>query len=171
MAKKLLIGVFDCDEKMVKAAEELNRSNIAIHDIYTPFPMHIDHLLGITRSRLPYVTFLAAVLGCTLALTAQIWISAISWPIIIGGKPFNSFPAFIPAAFEITILLGAFITAFAFFIRSQLGPRLEVNVIHPRVTQDRFVIALDSSVASVDQSKMEELFRSHGALEVEMKEV
>lgn len=171
MAQKLLIGVFSDDQKMVKAAEELKAKNISIFDIYTPFPMHIDHLLDIQRSRLPYVTLGAGLLGLTIALTAQYWISVIEWPIIVGGKSFNSFPAFIPVAFEVTILLGAFLTAIAFFLRVGLAPTLNAKIVHPGATQDRFVIALDANQVTSQQSDIEALFRTHGALEVEVKEV
>lgn len=169
---KLLIGVFDDEHKMIDAAKALKQIQIPIHDIYTPFPLHgIDDFLDIKRTRLPYVTLAAGLLGCSLALYAQYWISSIDWPINVGGKPFNSFPAFIPVAFEITILLGAFLTALSFFYKDKLFPKVQSEIIHPRASQDRFIVALKSNDASLDLERMEKFFKEKGAVEVELKEV
>ena len=123
MTKKYLVGIFTDEHDMLHAAQDLRKSKIEIHDIYTPFPVHgLDEVLSIKRSRLPYVTAVAGSIGLTLALYFQYWVSAVDWPINVGGKPFNSFAAFVPIAFEITVLLGAFATVFAFLFRSKLIP-------------------------------------------------
>ena len=105
MEKKFLIGIFDDEEVLVKGATTLVRKGYSIYDIYTPFPVHgLDDLLGIKRSRLPYVTFVMGAVGLIFSLIAQSYISSAVWPINVGGKPFISIPAFIPITFEITVL-------------------------------------------------------------------
>ncbi|MGE3608315.1 MAG: DUF3341 domain-containing protein [Bacteriovoracaceae bacterium] len=172
MSKKYLLGVFDDEHDMVHAAQKLKNDRINIHDIYTPFPVHgLDGLLGIKRTRLPVITMIAGTIGCSLAIFFQYWVSVIDWPINVGGKAFNSFAAFIPVAFEITILFGAFITVFAFLIRNRLMPVYQNAILHSRACQDKFVIALELKDASIDVLTMSKTFKDFGASEVEMKEV
>lgn len=172
MTKKYLVGIFEDEHSMVHAAKELKKSNVLIHDIYTPYPVHgLDGILDITRSRLPYVTGIAGGIGLTIALSFQYWVSVVNWPINVGGKPFNSFVAFVPVAFEITVLLGAFITVFAFLFRSKLIPLLSKNIIHAGATQDKFVVAFALNDGSIDTNNISKTLTSLGASEVEIKEV
>lgn len=172
MSKKYLLGVFEDEHEMVHAAQELKKDKVSIHDIYTPFPVHgLDGLLEIKRTRLPLITMIAGTIGCFFAIYFQYWVSVIDWPINVGGKAFNSFAAFIPVAFEITILFGAFITVFAFLFRNRLAPVCQNAVIHSRACQDRFVIALQINDASIDVQTMSKTFKAFGATEVEVKEV
>ena len=118
-----ILGIFDDEHLLKSAGKSLVDNKIKIHDIFTPFPVHgLDGLLEIKRTRLPIVCFFAGVTGCSLAMYFQYWVSKVDWPIIVGGKPFNSFMAFIPVGFEITILLGALVTVAAFFFRNNLFP-------------------------------------------------
>ena len=84
-----------------------------------PLPIHgIDDVLGIRRSRLTIVCFVAGLVGCAVGLLAQYWTSAVDWPLDIAGKPFDSLPAFVPVAFELTVLFGGLATALVL-----LGPQ------------------------------------------------
>lgn len=164
--KKFLLGVFDNEHHMKEAAVEIKKSGVKIFDIFTPFPLHgLDELLDIKRTRLPYVTFLAGLTGATFAICFQTWTHSFSWPLKIGGKPYFSLPAYIPITFELTVLFGAFISVFAFLFRSRLFPRPEFKNIHPRVTNDQFVIALEQT-AQLNEEKMRTILKSHHAVEV-----
>lgn len=172
MPKKYLLGVFQDEHEMIHAAQELKKSKVVIYDFYTPFPVHgLDEILDITRSRLPYVAAIGGGIGLTLALFFQYWVSVIDWPINVGGKPFNSFAAFIPVAFEITVLFGAFLTVFAFLFRSKLIPVFSSGIMHQGATQDKFVIALELNDAAVDTHNISKTLRSLGACQVEIREV
>lgn len=166
-AKNYLLGVFDDEEIMMHAGQVVVENKIVIDDIYTPFPVHgLDELLNIKRSGLPYVTFIAASMGLGLALYFQYWTSVQDWPLIVGGKPFNSFTAFIPVAFEITVLFGALFTVAAFFYRCSLFPWTRAKIIHPLATNYKFVIAIECGNASVDSERIENILKSNGASEV-----
>ncbi len=172
MKKKLLLGVFEDEHKMIHALEILKNKGIAVFDCYTPFPVHgLDELLKIKRTRLPIVTFFASALGLFVALAFQYWASVVTWPINVGGKPFNSMAAFIPVAFEITVLFGAFITIFAFFYRSSLFPQLNSTPILQEVTENHFVVALDLKDGTIDVEAMKIFFIHQGALKSEAKGV
>lgn len=172
-----VVGLFGQEKHLVSCAKEIREAGIPIYDIYTPYPIHLlEEIIGIRRSRLPYVCFAAGFSGCLLALVFQIWTSASSWPINVGGKPLNSFPAFIPIAFEVTVLLGGLATAAAFLARSELFPLKHmlplrsllksVKRFHERVTDDHFMIAIEKTEL-LDTRKVRHLLEKHQAIAVE----
>jgi hypothetical protein len=131
-------------------------------DAFTPYAVHgLDKAMGLRRSRLPFVCFAAAMLGAAFALSLQIYTSSVAWPINVGGKPFVSWPAFIPVAFELTVLFAALISAFTFFGRSKLFPGNR-QIALSRVTDDRFALVLQAE----DETAIALLRASH-ALDVE----
>jgi hypothetical protein len=167
---KSVVGYFDDESSLLHATEEARKAGVDIVDAFTPYAVHgLDRVMGLRRSRLTFVCFAAAMMGATFALSLQIYTSSVAWPINVGGKPFVSWPAFIPVAFELTVLFAALISAFAFFGRSKLFPGSQ-QVALPRVTDDRFALVLqaDGDAASallraVHAIDVEELIASNGA--------
>ena len=170
LSKNFLLGCFEDEEHLVNASKELREKKIPIFDVYTPFPVHgLDDLLEIKRSRLPIICFFAALVGLGVAFWFQIWTSKVSWPLNVGGKPFNSFTAFIPVAFEITILFGALVTVAAFFFRSRLFPGKDVDLPDIRVTEDTFVLAVELESSAIDPELVSSIFNSNEAKEIKTK--
>lgn len=170
MKKDFVLAIYDCEEKLLKSAEKARDKNIEIYDVYTPFPVHgLDDAMGIKRSFLPYVTFAAGAAGLLLAVSFQIWTSAIDWPINVGGKPFISWPAFVPISFELTVLFAAHTTVAAFLVYNKLFPGKTPVIMHPEQTCNKFVIAIEKDKASFDD--VSALCKEHGAIEVKMQNV
>jgi hypothetical protein len=170
MKKDFLLAIFDCDEKMLKAAFKARDKNIEMYDVYTPFPVHgLDDAMGIKRSFLPYVTFAAGAAGLLFAAWFQTWTSAFDWPTIIGGKPFISWPAFLPITFEITVLFAAHSTVAAFLIYNKLFPGKQPVIMHEEQTCNKFVIAIEKDKVNVDD--VTSLLKEQGAIEVNIKNV
>lgn len=168
MLKKFVLGIFDREEAVVKGAQLLQENKISVEDIFTPYPIHaLEKIMGLRRSWLPIVCFLAGVAGCTAALGFQIWAASINWPLNVGGKPFNSLPAFIPITFEVTVLLAGLITTAAFLARSKLFPLKPLKLFNQRVTDDRFLIVVKNPQ---DEKKVTDLFYGAGAVVVESRE-
>ena len=112
-------ATFGDQHALLGAARACRERGLTFVDAYTPYPVHgLDEVLGIRRSRLPCVTLVAGTVGVAVALWFQYWASDTSWPIDVGGKPFDSFPAFVPVAFEVLVLFAGLATAAAFVIRS-----------------------------------------------------
>lgn len=144
--KKYTFGIFDDEEKLLKAGNSLKEKNIKIIDFYTPFPVHgLDKIQGIERTKLPYVTFIAGGIGLALAIGFQVWTSAFAWPINVGGKPMLSIPAFIPVTFELMVLFGALTTVLAFFVKSNLYPTKENIILSKFQLDNRFVVLVENS--------------------------
>jgi hypothetical protein len=91
---------------------------------------------------LPAACLLGGQVGFGFALWFQFWTSAQDWPINVGGRPWNSWPAFVPVAFESMVLLGGFGLVFAWLFRSRLYPGKSPRLLVQGVTDDRFVLAV-----------------------------
>lgn len=165
--QRIIAGTFANDHDTLGAVQASRDAGHEIIDVYGPFPIHgIEKAMGIRPTRLPWVCFLCGVTGLTLALVFQYWTSATDWAINVGGKPFNSLPAFVPVAFEMTVLFAGLGTVAAFLIRSHLFPGKKMTIIHTPITNDRFVILLRESGRALDTSAVRALWAEHGVLKV-----
>ncbi len=146
---------FDDEKPMLQAVKELKATNIVIDDVLTPFPVHgLDKLLDMRQSRIPTVGFIFGAIGAIFGFGFQAWVFTKDYPLIIGGKPFLSAPAFIPVTFEMTVLTAALAMVAVFLISSKLRPRKKFEPIDNRITDDRFVILIDSE--NCDENKLRE---------------
>ena len=119
--------------------------------------------MGLGSSRLTWVCFVCGLLGAGLMLWFEFWSSALDWPINVGGKPFDSLPAFIPITFEMAILGGGVGCVLALLIRCRLYPGRRAAMPDARVVDDRFVVLARGS----DPESLRALLESHHAETVE----
>ena len=99
---------FDDPSSLVAATTRAREEGYRRMDAYAPYPIEELHeALGEHDSRLPLIVLIGGILGCIGGYGLQYWVSAIAYPINVGGKPFHSWPAFIPVTFECTILAAA----------------------------------------------------------------
>jgi hypothetical protein len=113
MARRLhgLMAEFDDPGALVAAAAKARAEGYRRMDAYSPFPIEELHeAMGAHHSRLPLIVLIGGLVGCLSGFLLQYWVSTIAYPINVGGRPFNSWPAFIPVTFECTIL-GASLSA------------------------------------------------------------
>jgi hypothetical protein len=135
-----MIAVFDNETDLLAATRATRDAGCEIVDVFTPYAVHgLDEAMGLRPSRLGWVCFLAGAAGAALALWAQYWTSAVDWPLNVGGKPFNSLPAFVPVIFELCVLFAALGVVLALLVRCGLRPGRRA-VVPPGVTDDRFVL-------------------------------
>jgi hypothetical protein len=157
---------FKREEDLLEAVRDARESGFEIHDVYTPVVVHgMDEAMGLRRTRLTWIAFAAGAMGLVCGLGLQIWTSAYDWPLNVGGKPFNSFPLFIPVAFELTVLFSGLIAIGVLFMRNRLW-LLSKRQVFNRVTDDRFVMVLRQSDASFDAGKAMAIFARHNAASV-----
>lgn len=161
----ILYGLYDDEEILLKAVKKAKAAHLEIMDVFTPFPVHgLDHALELEESRLHQAGFVYGALGTLTAFGFMTWVFTRDWPIIFGGKPYFSAPSFIPITFELTVLFAAVGMVFTFYIVSGLGPGVTNNYLHPRITDDKFCVAFDTSHASEDEvGKMRSFFAETGA--------
>lgn len=143
-----VVGFFDEPGSLLEATKKVRDARYENFDAFTPYPVHgLEHAQGLKRSPLPYVTFLAGLTGCVLGFLLQYWTSAVDWPINVGGKPMNSWPAFVPVMFEITVLLAALSTVGAMFLLNGL-PNSKRKAFDPAITRDKFALMIQAPVRS-----------------------
>ena len=103
-----LMAEFDNPTALVTATERAHGEGYRCMDAYSPYPIEeLHHALGSTPTKLPLIVLIGGLIGCLGGYALQYWSSVIAYPLNIGGKPLHSWPAFIPVAFECTILAAA----------------------------------------------------------------
>lgn len=138
-----VVGFFDDPQSLLEATEKVRDSKFVHFDCFTPYPVHgLEHAQGLKRSKVPYVTGLFAFTGTACAFLWQYHASATWWPHLIGGKPLNSLPAFVPIIFELSVLFGGIATFFAMLAFNRL-PNLTKKAIDPSITNNRFAIFIE----------------------------
>lgn len=168
MAERYMIAVFDDEKNTIAAVKDLVASGYRPADVYAPYAVHgLDRAMELPRTQIAKACAVAGFLGAGLKLFFQYWIAAVDWPLNVGGKPFNSLPAFVPVTFEVGVLLAAFGTVLALLWRSRLYPGKEADIIDPRVTDDRFVVLLEEHDASFEHDRVRDLCLKNNAIEVE----
>ena len=144
----LLVAVFEREDDLLHAAAAARKEGLHIVDAFAPYAVHgLDRAMGLRPSRLPWVCFVLGLLGAGSMLLFQYWATAISWPINVGGKPWNSLPAFIPVTFEVMVLCAGVGTVVAFIWSSGLRPGRRSALSDLRVTDDRFALAIRETAA------------------------
>ncbi len=139
-----VMALFDNADDTLAAAHTVAKGGLGRFEVYSPFPIHgMDAAMGLKRSKLPFITFVAGVTGFCAVFALQYWTSVINWPINIGGKPMNSWPAFVPPEFEGTILFAGIATVFGMFAINRL-PNLTKKAFDPRITNDRFAVVIEA---------------------------
>ena len=103
-----LMAEFDDPTTLVAATDRAHHQGYRRMDAYSPFPIEELHdAIESPPSRLPLIVLIGGLLGCIGGYVLQYWVSVVAYPINVGGKPFHSWPAFIPVTFECTILAAA----------------------------------------------------------------
>ena len=169
-----VLGFFEDPETLIEATTKVRDSEYKDFDCFTPFAVHgLEHAQGLKRSPIPFVTGAFAFSGTILAFLWQYNASATWWPHIIGGKPFNSLPAFVPIMFELSVLLGGIATFLSMVFFNRL-PNFSKRAFDPSLTNNRFAIIIESPVVdehddepapAFSTEKAERFLKSVGATE------
>lgn len=171
--KEVLFGLYDDEEVLLDAVRQAKTDHLDIMDVFTPFPVHgLDPALGLSESRLHIAGFIYGAIGTLTAFLGMTWVFTRDWPIIFGGKPYWSTPAFIPITFELTVLFSSVGMVVTFFTICKLWPGVENPILDDRISDDKFCIAFDtSSSAKGEVEKLKAFFSSTGASEVNAKTI
>jgi len=143
-----VMAEFDTPAGILEAAEFLRDRGYTRCDAFTPFPVHgLDSALEIPGSKVPWIILGGAAIGGSAGLLMQWWMSAVDYPLRIAGKPFFSFPAFVPVTFELTVLLSAFSAVLGMLVLNGLPRLYHPAFKHPRwhrATDDGFFLVIES---------------------------
>ena len=171
MIRTFKIGIFDDEVKFISAIKSLQEQKLLIFDAFTPYPVHeVFHLLK-RKSRLPTAAYFFGLIGIISTLAFLYYTSVIDWPIVYGGKPFNSFPSFIVVTIVITIFTVTIASLALFSARSKLFPGRNNSIFDIRATDDKFVIVIDINFPEISKAEIAgTIMAEQGAIEIIDKE-
>ncbi len=166
--KKSILGIFEEEDLLISALKNIRAKNIEITEVYTPYPIHEVFDIMKRKTKLQIATFLFAAFGLVISYVYIYWTSVISYPLIYGGKPYHAIPSFIIICFVTTICVAILLSVITFFIKSRLYPGKKPTIIDHRITDDAFVIVIDTQpeMTSKDLRKINSLLLKNGAIEV-----
>jgi hypothetical protein len=172
MTRSFKIGIFHDEERFIKSVRTLHDKGFSIYDVFTPYPVHeIFHLLK-RKSWLPTAAYFLGLAGAAATLGFLVWACVISWPIVYGGKPFNSFPSFVVLTVVITILFVAIGSLALFSSSARIIPGRDNTIFDLRSTDDRFVIVVEAVTADgSDAVNAGKIMIDDGAAEVVEKKI
>jgi hypothetical protein len=170
MIKKFVVGTFEDEKVLFPAVKNVRRAGYKIHDVYTPFPVHgLDHALGLRETSLHTMGFIYGITGTSVAIGGMGWIFTTDWPLNIGGKPHFPLPAFIPIAFELTVLFSAVGMVWTFCWLCKMMPGVKKHHFSPRATDDGFVMVIELTDKS-NESEIENFLQTNGAVDINVQE-
>jgi Alternative complex III, ActD subunit len=139
-----VMGFYDDASDLIEVTTKARiREGFEKMDAYTPYPVHgIEEALGLKPSMVGTIARAGLFGGLFLGFMFQSWTSSVAWPINIGGKPFISWPAWIPITFEMGVLMAGIANLLGLFFLCGLYPKANTIVLSRRITDDRFVLVI-----------------------------
>ena len=149
-----ILAEFDSSTDLVYAARAAYAAGYRKMDAYSPFPIEeASEAIGFHKSRVPLIVLLGGLLGGLSGFGLQYWINVISYPLNIGGKPYDSWPAFIVPTFEMTILFAGLAGVLGMFALNGLPmpyhPLFNVDRFSA-VTRDKFFLCVEAADPKFD---------------------
>lgn len=161
---------FETPEALMDAAENARLAGYKKLDAYSPFPIHgLSDAIGFKSVAVPYLVFIGGICGTFTGFTLEWWTQTVDYPLNVGGKPFDSIPAFIPVAYECTILFAALSAVFGMFALNKLPQPYHSIFNAPgfeRASQDRFFLAIEAKDGLYDAEATRDFLMQQNPLKV-----
>jgi hypothetical protein len=173
MAKRPIYGVmaeFETTKDVLEAARRAREAGYRQVDAYSPFPVEgLSEAVGFPRTWLPLITLIGGLIGCSGGFFLQYYPNVMGFPLDIGGKPFDSWPSFIPITFELTILCAGIATVVGMIWLNGLPTPYHPVFNVPRfqlASQDRFFLCIKSKDPKFDVEGVKRFFEEFEPREV-----
>jgi len=144
-----VVAEFETAEQLIQAAERTRLAGYRRFEAYAPFPVEgLSEAMALKRNAVPLITLIGGLAGGLGGFFFQYWVSAMAYPLNIGGRPYNSWPAFIPVTFELTVLGAALSAVFGMLALNGLPrphhPLFNVHRFSKHATSDRFFLCIEA---------------------------
>ena len=165
-----LMAEFENPDALVNATRRAFEAGFRRMDAYTPFPIEgLADALGSHRTHVPLIVLIGGLIGCLGGFYLQYWVHVVDYPLIIGGRPLNSWPAFVPVTFELTILIAALFAFFGLLMLNGLPmpyhPVFNVEQFQ-LASRDRFFLCIEAADPKFDQDGTRRFLESLDSLGV-----
>jgi len=155
---------FATPHDLLSAAEAARSAGYRRLDAFTPFPIErLSEALGHRSSRVPMLGLIGGIIGAVTGYGLQYWVSASAYPLNVGGRPYNSWPAFIPVTFELTVLVAGIFTVFGMLALNGLPTPYHPVFNVPRfalASRDRYFLCIESKDPGFDEAKTRRFLES-----------
>jgi Alternative complex III, ActD subunit len=161
---------FESPTALVAAAHRTREDGYRKFDAYTPFPIEELHeAIDATHTGVPLLVLLGGIVGGFSGFGLEYWVSAVAYPLNIGGRPYDSWPAFIPITFELTVLFASLTAVFGMLALNRLPKPYHPVFNAPRfelASRDRFFLCIESADPKFDVAATRRFLESLGPREV-----
>lgn len=170
-----VMAEFDNPTDLVAAARRTYESGYRRINGYSPYPIEeLSEAIGFTRTSLPLIVFIGGVLGGLGGFFMQYWMEVVDYPLNVGGKPYNSWPAFIPITFEMTVLCAAFAAVLGMLALNKLPQPYHPVFNAPNfalATRDRFFLVIEANDPRFEHDQVMQFMKTLEARDVSDVEV
>jgi hypothetical protein len=167
-----VLGEFDGVNSLLHAAERMRDAGFTKWDAHSPFPIHgMDRAMGLKRSIVGYIAGACGLLGGGLAFAFQMWALGVDYPLVISGKPYFAYVAYIPITFGLTVLGAALGAVIGMLLTNRLPQPFHGLFYSERfggVNDDKFFISVDADDPKFDPERTRQFLTSLGATYVEI---
>jgi hypothetical protein len=165
-----VMAEFETANQLLEATRRARQAGYRDMDAYTPYPVEgLATELGMPRTRVPFVILAAGLVGAAAGFLMQYWSMAVDYPFNVGGRPYNSWPVFIPITFEVTVLVAAFAAILGMFFLNGLPQPYHPVFNVPRfaqASQDRFFLCIEATDPQFDCEGTKQFLAGLGPAEV-----
>src|ERR1700704_6405953 len=144
-----IMAEFDNPSDLVAAARRTFEAGYRRINGYSPYPIEeLNEAIGFKRTALPLIVLIGGIIGGLGGFFMQYWMEAIHYPLKVCGKPFNSWPAFIPITFECTVLVASFSAVLGMLVLNKLPQPYHPVFNAPNfalATRDSFFLVVEAS--------------------------
>jgi hypothetical protein len=165
-----LLAEFETPTALVQAAAQVRDAGYRRIDAFSPFPIEeLAEAIGFHDRKLSLLVLLGGIAGLLAGLGLEYWVSAVAYPVNVGGRPYASWPAFIPVGFEMTILFAALTAVIGMLALNGLPMPYHPVFNAPRfsaATRDRFFLVVEATDPKFDRLQTRKALEGLHAREV-----
>ena len=170
-----IMGEFNNPSDLVAAARRTYEAGYRRINGYSPYPIEeLSEAIGFTRTSLPLIVLIGGILGGLGGFFMQYWMEVVDYPLNVGGKPYNSWPAFIPITFECTVLVAAFAAVLGMLVLNKLPQPYHPVFNAPNfalATRDRFFLVIEANDPRFSHDETTQFLNTVGAKNVSDVEI
>ena len=165
-----VMAEFKNSEDLTNASRRVHEQGYKYFEAYSPFPVHgLSKAMGYQHTKVPRLVLIGGVLGGLGGFALQYWVSVVAYPLNIGGRPLNSWPAFSPITYETTVLCAALFAVLGMLALNGL-PRPHHPVFgvdqFSRATSDGFFLCIQSRDDQYVEDQTRSFLKELDAVEV-----